>query len=82
MTPMKTTKKTPSSVVCTPFPDYLNISALLSDEQKLIQSTVREFIAKEVEPLIKDSYRNEDLPRSIIPRMGELGLLGSNLISS
>ncbi|MBP9706747.1 MAG: acyl-CoA dehydrogenase family protein [Oligoflexales bacterium] len=59
--------------------DYLNFEDMLSDEQRLIAKTVRSFVAQEVEPLIKEAYRSETFPTQIIPRLGELGLLGSQL---
>jgi len=62
-----------------PYPDFLAISSLLTEEQRLVEASVREFVSKEVEPLIKDCYLEERFPNQIIPRLGELGLLGSNL---
>ena len=67
------------SLQCYPFPDYLNISALLSEEQKLIIQSVRDFVSKDVQPLIREAYQSEKFPMSIIPALGSLGLLGANL---
>jgi glutaryl-CoA dehydrogenase len=64
---------------CTPFPDYLDINSLLTEEQRLVQSSVRDFVAKEVEPKIRKAYMEERFPTEIIPAMGELGLLGASL---
>src|SRR3954463_8850332 len=64
---------------CTPFPDFMDVSALLTDEQRLVRQSVRDFVAKEVEPKIQKAYMNEEFPTEIIPKMGELGLLGANL---
>jgi len=64
---------------CTPYPDYFQCQDLFTEEQRMIQDTVRQFVSKEVEPLIQDCYRNEKFPEQIIPRLGELGLLGANL---
>jgi len=68
-----------SRLKTSPFPDYLDTDALLTEEQRLIQKTVRDFVAKEVEPLIGKSYMKEEFPTQIIPQLGELGLLGSSL---
>ena len=62
-----------------PFPDFLQIQELLTEEQRLVQSTVRDFVAKEVEPKICTAYLEERFPTDIIPKLGALGLLGSNL---
>ena len=64
---------------CSPFPDYMKISELLTEEQRLVESSVRTFVQKEVEPNIADHYLKETFPLDIIPKLGELGLLGSNL---
>ncbi len=64
---------------CTPFPDYYDVNALLTEEQRLVQSSVRAFVAKEIEPKIQKAYLNEEFPTEIIPKLGELGLLGGNL---
>ena len=62
-----------------PFPDYYNIQDLLTDDQKLVEKTVRDFIQREAQPLIQESYREEKFPEDLISNFGELGLLGSNL---
>jgi glutaryl-CoA dehydrogenase len=64
---------------CTPIPDYLDIASLLSDEQRLVAKSVRDFVSKEVEPVIAKCYLKEEFPTQVIPKLGELGLLGSNL---
>jgi len=62
-----------------PYPDFLQIQDLLSAEQRLVQSSVRDFVAKEVEPKIRSAYLEERFPTEIIPQLGALGLLGSSL---
>ncbi len=64
---------------CSPYPDFMDVQSLLSDEQRLVQATVRDFVAKEVEPKIQKAYLNEEFPTEVIPKMGALGLLGANL---
>ena len=61
------------------YPDFLNLNSLLSAEQLLVTQTVREFVTKELAPHISSYFRNEEFPQSIIPKLGELGLLGANL---
>lgn len=64
---------------CTPVPDFLDLDSLLTDEQRLVVGTVRDFVSKEVEPIISKCYLKEEFPTHIIPKFGEMGLLGSNL---
>lgn len=63
-----------------PYPDFAEIQSLLSLEQKQIQNSVREFVQKEIEPLIVESYRKESFPISILSKMGAMGLMGPNLV--
>ncbi|HKB85258.1 MAG TPA: acyl-CoA dehydrogenase family protein [Ignavibacteriaceae bacterium] len=59
--------------------DYYNIESLLSEEEILIRNTVREFVSNEVIPIIEEFNRKSEFPINLIPKMGELGLFGSNL---
>lgn len=58
------------------FPDYYKIFDLFNDEEKLIQSTVREFVESEVLPIIEQHYSDGTFPMDLIPKMAELGLFG------
>jgi glutaryl-CoA dehydrogenase len=59
--------------------DYLEIDSLLSDEEKLVRQTVREFVDKEVLPHIEEWNREGKFPRPLVPLMAELGFYGANL---
>ena len=48
----------------------------LSAEHRMAQQMVRDFVAKEVAPVIKEADRQQRMPDFILPRMGELGILG------
>src|SRR5512143_2563925 len=52
----------------------MNLS--LSAEHLMVQKMVRDFCEKEVAPIIKEADRSQTMPPSILPRMGELGILG------
>ena len=51
----------------------------LSDEERLIQDTVREFAQAKLLPRVLNANRNEHFDREIMDEMGGLGLLGSTL---
>lgn len=48
----------------------------LSGEHKMAQRMVRDFATKEVAPTIKEQDRKGEMAPHILPRMGELGILG------
>ena len=48
----------------------------LSEEQRMVQHMVREFAQREVAPIIKEYDRKQEMAPFILPRMGELGILG------
>jgi short-chain 2-methylacyl-CoA dehydrogenase len=48
----------------------------LSDEQKLIQSTVRDFARAEVAPVAEELDREKRFPYEIVKKLGGLGLMG------
>ncbi len=56
--------------------DYFKIDDLLSEEEKLVRDSVREFTEKEVLPVIEKHYEAGTFPKDLIPRMAELGLFG------
>ena len=51
----------------------------LSDEHRMVQQMVRDFVAREVTPVIKEYDRRQETAAFLLPRMGELGILGINL---
>jgi alkylation response protein AidB-like acyl-CoA dehydrogenase len=48
----------------------------LSEEHLMVVKMVRDFCEKEVAPIIKEADREQKMHPSILPRLGELGILG------
>jgi len=48
----------------------------LTDEHRMVQKMVRDFAQKEVTPSIKEFDRAQEMAPFVLPRMGELGILG------
>lgn len=48
----------------------------LSDEHYMAQKMVREFAQKEIAPIIKECDRAQEMAAFVLPRLGELGILG------
>lgn len=59
--------------------NYYNIDDLLSDEEKLVRSTIREWVEDRVIPIIEKHYREGTFPMHLIPEMAELGVFGATL---
>lgn len=51
----------------------------LTEEQKILQKTVREFALAEIAPHSREWDEAERFPHEIIPKLGELGLLGMSI---
>jgi alkylation response protein AidB-like acyl-CoA dehydrogenase len=48
----------------------------LTDEQRAIQETAREFARREVDPIVDEIDESQKFPREVIAKAGELGFLG------
>ena len=59
--------------------DFLQIDALLDDEERLIRDTVREFVGDKVLPNIAEWFEEGILPKELGKEMGALGLFGMHL---
>ena len=59
--------------------DYYNTDDLLSEDEVLVRSTVREFVDEKVIPVIEKHYRAGTFPMDLVGAMAELGLFGSTL---
>ena len=59
--------------------DVLGIGALLSDEERLVQSEVRKYVEAEIAPIIADCFEEGRFPVELIPSLARLGVLGANL---
>ena len=55
----------------------MTIDLALSDENKLVQSSVRDFCANEIEPHIREWDAKHEVHREVFARMAELGFLGA-----
>jgi glutaryl-CoA dehydrogenase len=63
-------------------PDFYNITDLLTEEELLIQQTAYDFVQTEFMPLINEHYENSTFPMELVPKLGELGFMGSALPES
>ena len=59
--------------------DLFDIRSELSDEERMVQSSVARFSDEKVIPVIRDAFENHYFPKDLIPQIAELGLLGSSI---
>lgn len=59
--------------------DFLDIDALLDDEERLGRDTVRQFVRDRILPDVADWFEAGTFPREMAKEMGALGLLGMHL---
>jgi glutaryl-CoA dehydrogenase len=59
--------------------DLLRVDDELSEEERLVRDTVRDFAGKRILPHVADWFEAGTLPRELFPEVGQLGLLGMHL---
>jgi glutaryl-CoA dehydrogenase len=59
--------------------DFLDLDDLLTEEQKLIRSSMRDFVKKEISPYIEDWSQKAHFPYEIVKKFGEVGAFGPQL---
>ena len=57
-------------------PDYYNLDELLTDEHKLVRDAAREWVKREVSPIIEDYAQRADFPTQIIKGLADIGAFG------
>ena len=59
--------------------DFYDIDSLLSEEERMVRGTIREWVEDRVLPIIGSAYVECRFPEELIGEIGELGILGANL---
>lgn len=57
--------------------DYYHFADLLTDEERLIQQTVREFVEENLIPIIQQCNMDGRFPKELVPKIADMGLLGA-----
>ncbi len=57
-------------------PDYYLVDELLTDEHKLVRDAAREWVKREVTPIIEDYAQKSEFPKHLIKGLGEIGAFG------
>ena len=57
-------------------PDYYNLDELLTDEHKMVRDATREFVKREVSPIIEEAAQKAEFPKQLIKGLAEIGAFG------
>lgn len=60
-------------------PDYYLLDELLTEEHKLVRSSVREYVKKEISPIIEEYAQKAQFPRHLVKSLGEIGAFGPTI---
>ncbi len=58
-------------------PDFYEIDDLLTEEQLLVRSAMRDFVKQEITPYIEDWTQKAIFPKHMVKKFGEIGAFGS-----
>jgi glutaryl-CoA dehydrogenase len=57
-------------------PDYYNIDDLLSEEHKLVRAAARDWVKRDVSPIIESYAQKAEFPKQILNGLSEIGAFG------
>ena len=57
-------------------PDYYNLDDLLTDEQKLVRTAARDWVKRDVSPIIEEAAQKAEFPKQIIKGLADIGAFG------
>ncbi len=57
-------------------PDYYNLDELLTDEHKMVRDATREWVKREVSPIIEEAAQEAKFPKQLIKGLAEIGAFG------
>ena len=59
--------------------DFYDVDGLLSEEERAVRDTVRQWVDENLMPVIGEAYVVGKFPKQLVPGMAALGLFGANL---
>lgn len=57
-------------------PDYYNLDELLTDEHKLVRQAARDWVKRDVSPIIEEYAQKAEFPKQIISGLADIGAFG------
>ena len=59
--------------------NFVDVDSLYSEDELILRASIRDFVEKDILPALQEANRNEQFPMDLIPRFGEMGLLGPTI---
>lgn len=59
--------------------DFYDLDSWLTDDEKMVRQAVRDFVDKEVLPIISEHYMQDRFPHHLTPLLAEMGTLGATI---
>jgi glutaryl-CoA dehydrogenase len=60
-------------------PDYFLLDELLTEEHRLIRDSVRNYVKKEISPIIEEYAQQAAFPEQIVGQLGQMGCFGPTI---
>ncbi len=60
-------------------PDFYQIDDLLTPEHLLVRSSMRDFVQREITPIIEDAAQRAEFPAHLIKKFGQIGAFGPTI---
>ncbi|MEO9512165.1 MAG: acyl-CoA dehydrogenase family protein [Flavobacteriaceae bacterium] len=57
-------------------PDYYNLDDLLSEEHKLVRDAARQWVKRDISPIIEEYAQKAEFPKQIVGGLAEIGAFG------
>ncbi len=57
-------------------PDYFLVDDLLTEEHKIVRDSIRDWVNREVKPVIEDLSQQHKIPMDLIKQLGQIGAFG------
>ena len=60
-------------------PDFMELEELLTPDERQVRATVREFVSKEIIPIIDQCFVTDRFPKELVPGLAALGVFGPTI---
>ncbi len=60
-------------------PDFYGIDDLLTEEHKMVRNSIRDWVKKEVSPIIEECNQRAYFPKHLVKGLGEIGCFGPQI---